>query len=73
MITVPIETINHMTIIFIFKPTYQPDLQAISVQNQIGMASPVPYIHGLGRRKSVSAGQFLSYTHNCDYRPVSVY
>ena len=38
---VSIETTGHMTIIFIFKPTYRPDLQAISAratEDQIGMA-----------------------------------
>ena len=38
---VSIETIGHVTIIFIFKPTYRPDLQAISTrttEDQIGMA-----------------------------------
>ena len=39
---VSIETTGHMTIIvFIFEPTYQPDLQAISTcatEDQIGMA-----------------------------------
>ena len=35
------ETTGHMTIIFVFKPTYQPDLQAIfarTTEDQIGMA-----------------------------------
>ena len=35
------ETTGHMTIIFFFKPTYRPDLQAISAratEDQIGMA-----------------------------------